>query len=168
MQYLVWAAVPAYLLSFKAATAYNFLGGFLLIEIYNRASGGYPWYHIKLLNNITSTEQVALLGVWITLLVVISAGIRRITQTRPPPTTTPTHSQPLTATPPAASQTHPGCVSCSTRSLSQILPHRASSSGRARSASAPRETQKRSAHKYAYARHAQAGDARQTGLRTGE
>jgi hypothetical protein len=108
MQYLVWAAVPAYLLSFKAATAYNFLGGFLLIEIYNRASGGYPWYHIKLLNNITSTEQVALLGVWMTLLVVISAGIRRITQTRPPPTTTPTHSQPLTATPPAASHTHPG------------------------------------------------------------
>ena len=87
MQYLAWAAVPAYLLSFFGATAFNYFGGFLLIEIYNRASGGYPWYHIKLLDNITSAEQVALLGVWMTLVVVMVAGIRRIMRTRRPPTT---------------------------------------------------------------------------------
>ncbi len=92
MQYLVWAAVPAYLLSFFGATAFNLFGGFLLIEIYNRASGGFPWYHIKLLDNITSAEQVALLGVWMTLVVVMIAGISRITRTRRPAATVRTES----------------------------------------------------------------------------
>ena len=85
MQYLVWAAVPAYLLSFGGATAFNLFGGFLLIEIYNRASGGFPWYQTKLLNNLTSAEQVALLGVWTTLVLVMISGIRRIMRTRRPP-----------------------------------------------------------------------------------
>lgn len=95
MQYLVWAAVPAYLLSFVGATAFNLFGGFLLIEIYNRASGGFPWYHIKLLDNITSAEQIALLGVWMTLAVVMVAGISRIIRTRRPPTMTRASSLPL-------------------------------------------------------------------------
>ena len=87
MQYLVWAAVPAYLLSFAGATAFNLFGGFLLIEIYNRASGGFPWYRInRRLNDITSAEQVALLAVWMTLVVVMIAGIGRIMRTRRPPT----------------------------------------------------------------------------------
>jgi hypothetical protein len=101
LQYLVWAAVPAYLLSFVGATAYNFLGGFLLIEIYNRASGGYPWYHINRLVNITSAEQVALLGVWMTLVVVMSVGIGRIMRTRRPSTMVRARSLPLAAPPPA-------------------------------------------------------------------
>jgi hypothetical protein len=108
MQYLVWAAVPAYLLSFGSATAFNFFGGFLLIEIYNRASGGFPWYHIKLLDNITSAEQVALLGVWITLVVVMSAGIRRIMRTRRPPTIARAQSRPPAALPPVVRETRPG------------------------------------------------------------
>ena len=95
MQYLVWAAVPAYLLSFLGATAFNFFGGFLLIEIYNRESGGFPWYHIKLLDNITSAEQVALLCVWMTLVVVMVAGISRIMRTRRPPTMVRASSVPL-------------------------------------------------------------------------
>ncbi len=95
MQYLVWAAVPAYLLTFAGATAFNFFGGFLLIEIYNRASGGYPWYQTKLLNSLTSAEQVALLCVWMTLVVVMIAGISRIMRTRRPPTMVRASSVPL-------------------------------------------------------------------------
>jgi hypothetical protein len=108
MQYLVWAAVPAYFLSFAGATAFNFFGGFLLIEIYNRASGGFPWYHIKLLDNITSAEQVALLGVWMSLLVVMGAGISRIVRTRRPPTVARAQSRPPAALPPAVRETRPG------------------------------------------------------------
>ena len=103
MQYLVWAAVPAYLLSFAGATAFNVFGGFLLIEIYNRASGGFPWYQTQgPLYHITSTEQRALFGVWLILVAVMIAGITRIMRTRRPPTKVPARSRPLGAPPPAA------------------------------------------------------------------
>jgi hypothetical protein len=108
LQYLVWAAAPAYLLSFFGATAFNFFGGFLLIEIYNRASGGYPWYHIRRLVNITSAEQVALLGVWMTLVVVMVAGIGRITRTRRSLTMVRAQSGPLGTLPRAVRETRPG------------------------------------------------------------
>ena len=109
MQYLVWAAVPAYLLSFGGAVAFNFSGGFLLIEIYNRASGGFPWYHTKLLNKTTSAEQFALLGVWMTLVVVMIAGIRRTIRTRrPPPSMLRAQSRSLASLPQAVRETRPG------------------------------------------------------------
>ena len=108
MQYLAWAAVPAYLLSFGGATAFNSFGGFLLIEIYNRASGGFPWYHTELLNKTTAAEQLALLGVWMTLVVVMIAGIRRIIRARrPPPTMVHAQSRPLATPPQAVRETLP-------------------------------------------------------------
>jgi hypothetical protein len=109
MQYLVWAAVPAYLLSFAGATAFNLFGGCLLIEIYNRASGGFPWYRTKLhLYKITSAEQVALFGVWMSLVAVMIVGISRIMRARRPPTIVRAQSPPPAALPPAVRDTRPG------------------------------------------------------------
>jgi hypothetical protein len=100
MQYLVWAAVPAYLLSFAGATAFNLFGGFLVIVIYNRASGGFPWYQtLRPLYHITSAEQVALFGVWMTLVAVMIVGISRIMRTRRPPTIARARSRPPAALP---------------------------------------------------------------------
>ncbi len=84
MQYLVWAVVPAYLLSFWGATAYNLLAGCLLIELYTRWSGGLPWYLARS-EGLTRGELIAAFGVWATLLTVVVAGIRRSVWSRQPP-----------------------------------------------------------------------------------
>jgi Dolichyl-phosphate-mannose-protein mannosyltransferase len=100
-QYLVWAAAPAYLLSFWAASAYNLFAGCLLIEVYNRWSGGFPWY-LALSGAFTRVENVAIFGIWATLLTVVVAGIRQTMRSRhPPPPGTPPfswHTTPLNAT----------------------------------------------------------------------
>jgi Gpi18-like mannosyltransferase len=75
-QYFVWAMAPAYLLTFWGATAYSVTAGTLLIEVYTRWSGGFPWYFAKA-SLLTQTERVAAMGVWTTLLVVVALGIRR-------------------------------------------------------------------------------------------
>lgn len=82
-QYLVWGVAPAYLLSFWSATAYNLIASCLLIEVYTRWSGGFPWYLARL-NGLTRGELIAALGVWATLLTVVVAGIRRSVWSRQP------------------------------------------------------------------------------------
>lgn len=97
LQYLAWAAVPAYLLSFWAATAYNLFAGVLLIEVYNRWSGGFPWY-LALPRAFTRVENAALFGTWATLLAVIVAGVRQTMRPhQPPPAGTPPLSRYSTA-----------------------------------------------------------------------
>ena len=75
-QYLAWAVAPAYLLSFGGATAFNVIAGCLLIEVYTRWSGGFPWYLAKA-DDLTRGEVIAALVVWATLLTVVVLGIRR-------------------------------------------------------------------------------------------
>ena len=86
-QYIAWAVAPAYLLmNFWPATAFNLFASCLLIEIYNRWSGGYPWY-LATPRGTTSVERVALFGVWVTLLIVLAAGLWQIIRSpQPAPT----------------------------------------------------------------------------------
>lgn len=86
-QYVAWAVAPAYLLmNFWPATAFNLFASYLLIEIYNRWSGGYPWY-LATPRGATSVERVALFGVWVTLLIVLAAGFWQIIRSpQPAPT----------------------------------------------------------------------------------
>jgi uncharacterized membrane protein len=81
-QYLVWAVAPAYLLTFWGGTAYNLIAGCVLIEIYTRWSGGFPWYYARP-SLLTAGERVAAMGVWAILLGVVALGVR--TSLRPDP-----------------------------------------------------------------------------------
>jgi hypothetical protein len=83
-QYLVWAVAPAYLLSFWGATAYNLIAGCLLIEVYTRWSGGFPWY-LGRASPLTGGEAVVALAAWEALLMVVVAGIRHAVWSRQPP-----------------------------------------------------------------------------------
>jgi len=74
LQYVAWAVAPAYLLSFPAATAFNLLASGLVIEVYDRWSGGFPWYFAEA-TYFTSGEVILALAVWVSLMVVVVAGI---------------------------------------------------------------------------------------------
>jgi hypothetical protein len=75
-QYLAWVIAPAYLIGFWSATAYNLAAGALVVEIYNRWSGGFPWYYAAA-SRLTQGEVWAALLVWVTLIAVVAEGIRR-------------------------------------------------------------------------------------------
>jgi Glycosyltransferase family 87 len=83
-QYLVWAVAPAYLLSFWGGTAYNLIAGCLLIEVYTRWSGRFPWYYARG-SFFTGGEVIAAFAVWGALLMVVVAGIRRSVRSGQPP-----------------------------------------------------------------------------------
>ncbi len=83
--YLVWAVAPAYLLSFWGATAFNVLAGCLLVELYTRWMGGFPWYDLARQDNLTGKELIANFGVWVSLLTVVVAGILRSVSSHQPP-----------------------------------------------------------------------------------
>jgi Dolichyl-phosphate-mannose-protein mannosyltransferase len=74
-QYLVWALAPSYLLTFWGATAFNVAAGALLIEVYTRWSGGFPWYFAKA-SLLTQGERVAAIVVWAILLGIVALGVR--------------------------------------------------------------------------------------------
>jgi 4-amino-4-deoxy-L-arabinose transferase-like glycosyltransferase len=76
-QYLSWPVAAAYLIDFRAATAYNLTAGALLADVYNRWSGGLPWNfaHAKAL---VPSEISLLAVVWTMLLLVAINGLRRV------------------------------------------------------------------------------------------
>lgn len=67
VQYLVWPAIVSFLASFWSAMAYNITAGAVLIEIYDRWSGGLPWNRAYA-NAFTTSEKIALLFPWALLL----------------------------------------------------------------------------------------------------
>lgn len=69
VQYLVWAVAVAYLVDLWWATAYNISAGIMLAVIYNRWSGGPPWYYADP-SLFTSGEKIGLLAPWAALLVL--------------------------------------------------------------------------------------------------
>ncbi|MDQ1691889.1 MAG: hypothetical protein QOD87_1997 [Pseudonocardiales bacterium] len=91
VQYLAWAAAPAFLLDVGVATAYNVLAGLFLLQVYNRWSGGFPWHAMARGRPFTSGEVAFGLVVWATLilLTVISALRFRLLLGRPASEATP-------------------------------------------------------------------------------
>lgn len=70
VQYLVWPVVVGYLIGFRSATLYNVSAGVILVEVYNRWSGGLPWGRAYA-NEFTGAEKVALLLPWAVLLLMV-------------------------------------------------------------------------------------------------
>ena len=68
VQYLVWAVAASYLVNIRWATLYSMSAGVVLFQVYNRWSGGLPWYwgHATV---FTNSEKVLLLLPWAALAV---------------------------------------------------------------------------------------------------
>jgi hypothetical protein len=98
-QYLAWPVAAAYLIGFRAATAYNLAAGALLAEVYNRWNGGLPWDVAKAMK-LRPAEVAALALVWALLLLVVIVGLRRIS--RPASAERPPLAEQLAAAGPAA------------------------------------------------------------------
>jgi hypothetical protein len=77
-QYMTWPLAAAYLIDLGAATLYNLSAGALLAEVYNRWNGGRPW-DVARSRPLLPKEVAALAVVWVLLLLVVIAGLRRIT-----------------------------------------------------------------------------------------
>lgn len=78
-QYLVWGVATAYLISFSWATAYNVLAGIGAIHIYNRWSGGLPWYRAWA-DPLSPNETRLMFVVWGMLGLACAWGVRRMWQ----------------------------------------------------------------------------------------
>ncbi len=73
-QYLVWPAAALFFVSLVGATVYNVLAGALIIIVYHRWNGGWPW-DLALASSMTSGE-LALAGVvWVELTAVVLIGV---------------------------------------------------------------------------------------------
>ena len=77
VQYLVWPVAVAYLVSLRLATIYSFTAGAVLIEVYNRWSGGLPWYH-AVASAFTGLEKLLFLVPWFTLVLLSVQATRAI------------------------------------------------------------------------------------------
>jgi hypothetical protein len=107
-QYLAWPLAAAYLIDLRAATAYNLAAGALLAEVYNRWSGGLPWYRAWA-TPFHPTEVAALGVVWALLLVVALTSLYRIAKF--PSTDRPQLTEQPPAAGPAGSQVSAGDTS---------------------------------------------------------
>jgi len=67
VQYLVWPVVACFLIRFSLAAAYNISAGAVLVEVYDRWSGGVPWNFADP-SEFTTGEKIALLVPWALLL----------------------------------------------------------------------------------------------------
>ena len=78
VQYLAWAAAPAFLLDLGLATAYNVLAGLLLFMIYDRWSGGLPWHAMARGRRLTSAEASFGLVVWANVMLIAAVWLLRL------------------------------------------------------------------------------------------
>ena len=76
-QYLAWPLAAAYLIDFRAATAYNLAAGGLLAEVYSRWNSGLRWYR-AFATPLRPPEVAALGVVWVLLLFVVLASLYHI------------------------------------------------------------------------------------------
>jgi hypothetical protein len=73
-QYMVWPAAALFFVGLVGATAYNVLAGALIIMVYHRWNGGWPW-DLALASSMTGGE-LALAGVvWVVLTVAVLIGV---------------------------------------------------------------------------------------------
>lgn len=70
-QYMVWPVAACYLIGISWGTAYNVAGGVVLFMIYNRWSGGLPWYRARATWVVPLHELVAMQVPWLVLVVVL-------------------------------------------------------------------------------------------------
>ena len=82
-QYMAWAVAAALLLGLRGGLAFSLLGGALLLHVYNRWSGGLPWYRAHA-NGFTPGERVFGIGVWALLVGVVVGGARHMLLTSGP------------------------------------------------------------------------------------
>ncbi len=75
VQYAVWPLAGAYLIAFVPATFYNVTAGVMLVVIYNRWSGGLPWYRAGA-SAYTPTEVLIGMLAWGALALVAAVGLR--------------------------------------------------------------------------------------------
>jgi hypothetical protein len=72
-RYLVWAIAAAYLIDVWAATVYNIAASVLLIVVYDRWSGGFPWN--RAVGSPWTHSETRLAGIaWLALLAVAVVG----------------------------------------------------------------------------------------------
>jgi hypothetical protein len=77
MQYLSWAVAAAYLVSTRAATGYNLAASVMVIVVYIRWNGAYPWNWWEAGGQRFLAREFALMVVvWLALAVVAGAGLR--------------------------------------------------------------------------------------------
>jgi 4-amino-4-deoxy-L-arabinose transferase-like glycosyltransferase len=75
-QYLAWAAAAACLLNVWVAIAYNLSAGLLLIGVYDRWSGAYPWSWDRARASPFDRDEIwAAAGVWVVLLIVCATSM---------------------------------------------------------------------------------------------
>lgn len=70
VQYFVWPLAACYLIEFWFSTAYNLTAGLILTEVYNRWSGGFPWYQARA-TKFTGLETYLFLVPWLILVAVL-------------------------------------------------------------------------------------------------
>jgi len=76
-QYMAWAVAAALLLGLRGGLAFSLVGGALLLHVYNRWSGGLPWYYARS-TAFTPGERVFGIGVWALLVGVVFGGARHM------------------------------------------------------------------------------------------
>ena len=74
IQYMVWAMAACYLIGVGAGYAYNITAGVVMFMIYNRWSGGLPWYRAYATYFAPQYELIALMVPWVVLVVVLIHG----------------------------------------------------------------------------------------------
>ncbi|MET3806694.1 hypothetical protein ABIB25_003714 [Nakamurella sp. UYEF19] len=74
-QYLVWPLAACYLVSVRLATLYSFSAGLIMVEVYTRWSGGFPWFNASA-SEFTQPEKLFLLLPWLTLVVLAFQATR--------------------------------------------------------------------------------------------
>ena len=89
VQYMAWAAAPAFVLGVSAGYAFNLLGGLFLYIIYDRWSRGLPWYRAYASPQVFQDERTLGLVVWAVLLAILAVSIRQLARipspSGPPP-----------------------------------------------------------------------------------
>ena len=72
-QYLAWAAAVTVLLSVRGGVALNVIAGLLLVKVYTRWNGGFPWDHAHA-SAFTPGEREFAVLVWFVLLLALIDG----------------------------------------------------------------------------------------------
>ena len=85
VQYLAWAAAPAYLLSYWPAHAYNVIGGFYLFQTYNTWSRGRPWHLLARGAAFPPGHHNLGMAIWPILATITITQLRRSTRPKPHP-----------------------------------------------------------------------------------
>ncbi|SDO29809.1 Protein of unknown function [Nakamurella panacisegetis] len=78
VQYMVWPMAASYLIGIGWATVYNATAGIILFMIYNRWSGGLPWYKASATFVVPQYELIAMLVPWLVLVVLGIRGTIRL------------------------------------------------------------------------------------------